>query len=136
MRESGFDPSFRFGPFDGATHHYAPVCLNSLLYRYERDLSISRLLGKPAGRAALGAPRQGAQRRHAALSLAAKEGVFADFDFVTPNPRVMPTSLRSILCGPAWPRANRQSRWSTQLNLFERPGGLSMSKLQLRHAMG
>jgi alpha,alpha-trehalase len=39
MRESGFDPSFRFGPFDGATHHYAPVCLNSLLYRYERDLA-------------------------------------------------------------------------------------------------
>ena len=36
MRESGFDPSFRFGPFDGSTHHYAPVCLNSLLYRYEK----------------------------------------------------------------------------------------------------
>src|ERR1700733_13959369 len=31
MRESGFDVSFRFGPFGAATHHYAPVCLNSLL---------------------------------------------------------------------------------------------------------
>src|SRR6266851_4167251 len=30
MRESGFDVSFRFGPFGAATHHYAPVCLNSL----------------------------------------------------------------------------------------------------------
>ena len=39
MRESGFDPSFRFGMFDGSTHHYAPVCLNALLYRYERDLA-------------------------------------------------------------------------------------------------
>ena len=49
MRESGFDPSFRWGPFDGATHHYAPVCLNSLLYRYERDLEhFALLLGKPA----------------------------------------------------------------------------------------
>ena len=38
MRESGFDTSFRFGPFGGSTHHYAPVGLNSLLYRYERDL--------------------------------------------------------------------------------------------------
>ena len=31
MRESGFDVSSRFGPFGSATHHYAPVCLNSLL---------------------------------------------------------------------------------------------------------
>ena len=27
MRESGFDPSYRWGPFDGATHHFAPVGL-------------------------------------------------------------------------------------------------------------
>jgi alpha,alpha-trehalase len=48
MRESGFDPSFRFGVFDGSTHHYAPVCLNSLLYKYERDLAwMAERLGKP-----------------------------------------------------------------------------------------
>src|SRR6202522_1938524 len=35
MRESGFDVSFRFGPFSAETHHYAPVCLNSLLYNTE-----------------------------------------------------------------------------------------------------
>lgn len=46
MRESGFDVSFRFGPFGSATHHYAPVCLNSLLYKTEKDLEqISRWLG-------------------------------------------------------------------------------------------
>jgi alpha,alpha-trehalase len=46
MRESGFDVSFRFGPFGAATHHYAPVCLNSLLYKTEKDLEqISRWLG-------------------------------------------------------------------------------------------
>src|SRR5208283_4021885 len=38
MRESGFDVSFRFGPFGAATHHYAPVCLKSLLYKTEKDL--------------------------------------------------------------------------------------------------
>jgi len=38
MRESGFDVSFRFGPFGAATHHYAPVCLNSLLYKTEKDM--------------------------------------------------------------------------------------------------
>ena len=46
MRESGFDVSFRFGPFGAATHHYAPVCLNSLLYKTEKDLEqISLWLG-------------------------------------------------------------------------------------------
>ena len=39
VRESGFDISFRFGPFSGSTHHYAAVCLNSLLYKYELDLA-------------------------------------------------------------------------------------------------
>ncbi len=49
MRESGFDISFRFGPYGAATHHYAPVCLNSLLFKTERDLEqLSRLLGKSA----------------------------------------------------------------------------------------
>ena len=71
MRESGFDPSFRFGPFDGATEHYAPVCLNSLLYRYEQDLvPLCPPAGQTRRRDALGAPRQGAQRRHSPLSVA------------------------------------------------------------------
>jgi len=39
MRESGFDTTFRFGPFGGSTQDFAPVCLNSLLYKIERDLS-------------------------------------------------------------------------------------------------
>lgn len=47
MRESGFDISFRFGAYGAATHHYAPACLNSLLFKTERDLElIARLLGK------------------------------------------------------------------------------------------
>ena len=35
MRESGFDPSNRFGPFSVDITHYNPVCLNSLLYLME-----------------------------------------------------------------------------------------------------
>lgn len=47
MRASGFDVSFRFGPFSGATHHHAPICLNALLYKAERDLAaMARLLGE------------------------------------------------------------------------------------------
>src|SRR5258708_5203004 len=48
MRESGFDISFRFGPFGGSTHHFIPVCLNSLLYKEEKDLErMARLLNRP-----------------------------------------------------------------------------------------
>ena len=47
MRESGFDVSFRFGPFGAETHHYAPVCLNSLLYKTEKDLeNMAAILGR------------------------------------------------------------------------------------------
>ena len=47
MRESGFDVSFRFGAYGAATHHFAPVCLNSLLFKTEKDLEeMSRILGK------------------------------------------------------------------------------------------
>ena len=49
MRESGFDTSFRFGPFSGSTQDFAPVGLNSLLYKYERDLAfITATLNDPA----------------------------------------------------------------------------------------
>ncbi len=37
MRESGFDPSNRFGPFSVDIIHYDPVCLNSLLYLMEQQ---------------------------------------------------------------------------------------------------
>lgn len=50
MRESGFDPSNRFGPFSIDVIHYAPVCLNSLLYQMELDRAqIATLLGDPTG---------------------------------------------------------------------------------------
>jgi alpha,alpha-trehalase len=47
MRESGFDTSFRFGPYGAFTHHYAPVDLNSLIYKTERDLAqMASLIGR------------------------------------------------------------------------------------------
>src|SRR3954462_12924403 len=51
MRESGFDPSHRFGPFGVDVIHYAPVCLNVLLAVLERDLAIiARTLGQSGDR--------------------------------------------------------------------------------------
>ncbi len=39
MRESGFDPTDRFGELNLDVIHYAPVCLNTLLWRMERDIA-------------------------------------------------------------------------------------------------
>ncbi|MDF2529537.1 MAG: neutral trehalase [Gammaproteobacteria bacterium] len=45
-RESGFDPSNKYGPFGGGTPSYASICLNSLLYQMEVDLAeIHQILG-------------------------------------------------------------------------------------------
>src|SRR5690348_12649086 len=66
MRESGFDPSFRFGPYSGSTHHFAPVCLNSLLYKEEQDLAeMAGLLGRSDESATW---KQRAETRKAAIN--------------------------------------------------------------------
>jgi alpha,alpha-trehalase len=39
MRESGFDPTDRFGAMNLDVIHYAPVCLNVLLYQMEQDIA-------------------------------------------------------------------------------------------------
>ncbi len=128
MRESGFDSSDRFGPFSGATHHYAPVCLNSLLYRYERDLAhLAHLLGKPQD--ALRWDRR-ANARAAAIQRylwQPKAGVFGDYDFMRNKPSTYAylTSLYPLWAGVAT-RAQADAT-EQKLNLFERPGGLSMS---------
>ncbi len=128
MRESGFDPSNRFGPFSGATHHFAPVCLNSLLYRYERDLEhIAHLLNKPQDAARW---NRLAQKRLAAIHRylwKPAEGVFADYDFTHARSDTYAyiSSLYPLWAGVATREEARQV--VAKLNLFERPGGLSMS---------
>ncbi len=58
MRESGFDPSNRFGPFSVDIIHYAPVCLNSLLYVMEEDAArITETLGDAAAARDMARPR-------------------------------------------------------------------------------
>jgi alpha,alpha-trehalase len=128
MRESGFDTSNRFGPFSGATEEYAPVCLNSLLYRYERDLEHLALL--------LGNDRDAAhwdrrsQQRAAAIQRylwRAKDGVFADFNFVHAKSSSYDyiTSLYPLWAGFA--TREEATQMEAKLNLFERAGGLSTS---------
>ena len=128
MRESGFDTSFRFEAFSGATHHYAPVCLNSLLFRYERDMEhLAHLLGK-ASEAHVWDMR--AKKRDAAIQRylwSPKQGVFADYDFVKAKSSsyAYVTSLYPLWAGVA--TREQAVQIEAQLKLFERTGGLAMS---------
>ncbi len=128
MRESGFDPSDRFGPFSGATQDYAPVGLNCLLYRYERDLEhLAHLLGMP--RDAMLWDRR-AQARNAAIQRylwRPREGVFVDWDFV--HARASNYAYITWLY-PLWSGvATREQAKSIEakLDILERPGGLATS---------
>jgi alpha,alpha-trehalase len=129
MRESGFDVTFRFGPYGVETHHYAPVCLNSLLYKTELDLEeISRLLGRPED-----------ARRWREIALARREGItkylwdggrglFFDYNFVTQTRSAYEyaTTFYPLWSGLA---SEEQAQAVTKnLALFEQTGGLAMSR--------
>jgi alpha,alpha-trehalase len=128
MRESGFDTSFRFEAFSGATHHYAPVCLNSLLFRYERDMEhFAHLLGKVADAHMWD---QRARKRNVAIQKylwQSKEGVFADYDFVLAKSSgyAYATSFYPLWAGIATREQAEQIEKS--VTVYERPGGLAMS---------
>jgi alpha,alpha-trehalase len=128
MRESGFDSSNRFGPFSGDTQHYVPVCLNSLLYRYERDLEhLALLLGNEKDAAHWD---RHSQQRAAAIQrylFRQKDGVFADFDFVhaRTSSYAYITSLYPLWAGFA--TREQATTMEAKLDVFERQGGLSTS---------
>jgi alpha,alpha-trehalase len=131
MRESGFDTSFRFGPFSGSTSNYAPVCLNSLLYQYERDMAeFARLLGKN-GDAAEWTHR--AEMRRAAIDKYlwdAAAGMYLDYDFTTGER----SSYHFVTTYyPLWVGAANTAQAAAvekKLPLFEAEGGLQTSDYQ------
>ena len=128
MRESGFDVSFRFGPFGSATHHYAPVCLNSLLYKTEKDLEqISLWLGH-AEDAKKWSHRAEARKQLISRYLWNQEqGLFFDYNFQTSqmsNYRYAST-FYPLWAGLATPEQAKAV--AGNVKIFNRPGGLPMS---------
>lgn len=128
MRESGFDISFRFGPFGAFTHHYAPVCLNSLLFRTERDLeAISRLLGKDADAAhwnQLASTRKLAMQKYLWDEA---QGLFFDYDFETGRRSDYRYATTFYPLWVGWASPQQARAVMQNLHLFEQPGGLAMS---------
>ena len=126
MRESGFDPSNRFGPFSVDIVHYNPVCLNSLLYLMERQSAeILTILGRDASQW-----RRRADARRAAINSLMwdeKNGAFLDYNYVRKNRRPYPflTSFYPLWAGIADP--HQAERLVQNLAQFERSGGLQTS---------
>jgi alpha,alpha-trehalase len=84
MRESGFDPSNRFGPFNVGIIHYAPVGLNSFLYQYEQDMSaLLATLGRPDAAKQWGLRARRRKRRMNELMWDAEAGRYRDYNFRT-----------------------------------------------------
>jgi alpha,alpha-trehalase len=128
MRESGFDISFRFGPYGAATHHYAPVCLNSLLYKTEKDLEqMSAVLGRKEESEKW---RGRAEQRKADIQKYlwdGERGLFFDYDFEKQSRSTYEyvTTFYPLWAGIATPE---QARAVMQhVGKFEQPGGLVMS---------
>lgn len=128
MRESGFDPSNRFGPFNIDIIHYNPVCLNSLLYIMEQQIGqISDELGKGA---------EGDKWRQLAASRGEKinklmwdetDGLYYDYNFQEKRVRHYPflTTFYPLWAGFA--SKEQAARVVKNLPLFERKGGLRTS---------
>ena len=128
MRESGFDISFRFGPYGAETHHYAPVCLNSLLYKTERDMEqIATLLGD---KQAAGQWHQRADTRQKIVQTLLwnqQSGLFFDYDFVArkQSSYEYAATFYPLWAGLATPAQARSV--VKNLSVFEQAGGLAMS---------
>jgi alpha,alpha-trehalase len=128
MRESGFDISFRFSPFGADTHHFAPVCLNSLLYKTEKDLeAMATMLGKT--QEAEQWKKQAAARRKEIDEKMwdAQLGEFFDFNFIE---KKRSTYEYASMFYPLWTGlATKEQAAAVVKNLthFEKPGGLLTS---------
>jgi alpha,alpha-trehalase len=128
VRESGFDISFRFAPFSGSTHHYAAVCLNSLLYKYELDLAdFATMLHQTAQTAQW---KQEAKERGLAINKYlwnAEKGMFFDYDYVAgeQSSYVYATIFYPLWAGVA--TKEQAAAADSHLGLLDKPGGLTCS---------
>ena len=128
MRESGFDVSFRFGPFGANTPDFAAVELNSLLYKTEKDLEWMS--------SELGYKKDSGQWRQLALNRRAEINqyfwdpqlnLYYDYDFKSGR-RSLYTYATTFY--PLWTGAASPAEAAAvvkNLSAFEQPGGIVMS---------
>jgi len=130
MRESGFDPSNRFGPFSVDIIHYNPVCLNSLLYLMEMQTAeITGLLGLEAEAQIW--RRRGIARAERINKLLwdSEDGLYYDYNFEHKRLRkyAFLTTFYPLWAGIA--TREQAARVAANLPMFEQPGGLQTSTI-------
>jgi alpha,alpha-trehalase len=128
MRESGFDPSNRFGPFSIDIIHYNPVCLNSLLYLMEMQTAeIMGILGLEKGAGTWRKRAIDRAERMNRLMWDAEDALYYDYDFARKRLRKYPflTSFYPLWAGIA--TREQAARVAGNLTRFEQPGGLQTS---------
>ncbi|NEQ28029.1 MAG: alpha,alpha-trehalase, partial [Microcoleus sp. SIO2G3] len=128
MRESGFDITNRFGPFSIDIIHYAPVCLNVLLYQMELDTAkINEILEHPDLAQQW---RDRAAERHRRIDHFLWDeaaGQYFDYNFATGTRRryEYATTFYPLWAGIA--SEDQARRVVENLPRFEAPGGLLTS---------
>jgi len=131
MRESGFDPSNRFGQFNVDIVHYDPVCLNSLLYVMETETAeILSILGRESDSGAWRKRALDRAERINRLMWDAKDGLYYDYDFLHKRVRRYPFLTAFF---PLWAGiATKEQAAAVEKNLpkFERDGGLQTSTFE------
>jgi alpha,alpha-trehalase len=129
MRESGFDPSDRFGPFGADVINHAPVCLNVLLAVLEQDLAaVCRTLGDEPAAQRFAAAAETRHQRIDRFLWDEPTGLYVDWNFSTNRRRLYPfaTTFWPLAAGLASPA--QAARVRANLPRFERPGGLRTSE--------
>jgi alpha,alpha-trehalase len=128
MRESGFDISFRFGPYGAATHYYAPICLNSLLYKTEKDLQqMSEILERKDDATKWQQRAEQRKERIQKYLWDPTRRLFFDYNFDTGvrSSYEYITTFYPLWAGLA--TADQAQELRRNLGIFEQPGGLAMS---------
>jgi len=135
MRESGFDPSDRFGKFNVDIIHYDPVCLNSLLYLMETQTAqILHILDR-APDAAVWEKRAQDRARESISSCGMRRRTLLSIT----NSRIAgsPLSLPHHVL-PLWAASRQRNRlppWSTIWQCLSGPG-ISNQHQRDRQSMG
>ncbi|MEH2264365.1 trehalase family glycosidase [Nostoc sp.] len=128
MRESGFDITNRFGPFSADILHYAPVCLNSLLYQVEQDLAqINNILGNEQLEKQWRDRGEYRRDRIDKFLWNEERGLYCDYHFQIGKRRCYEFATTFY---PLWLGISSQAqaqRVAENLSLFEAPGGILTS---------
>jgi alpha,alpha-trehalase len=128
MRESGFDITNRFGPFSADIIHYAPVCLNALLYKMEQDMAeINEVLGHLEITQQWRSRAQERQQRIDKFLWDEEAGLYFDYNFSTNDRRQyeFATTFYPLWVGLA--SKEQAQRVVQNLDKFEAEGGLLTS---------